>query len=141
MKIEKLMSSNVKCVDLDDRLSVVRKLFIRHKFHHLMVTNHENELVGVISERDYLKATNSNLELPTANKKDLETLTKRVHQIISKKPISIQKDTSFGQAIKIFHDNKVSCLPVVDEHNTPVGIVTWRDIIRLLYNKVNYQAG
>ena len=32
-----------------------------------MVVNNNNELVAVISERDYLKATNSNQELPTAN--------------------------------------------------------------------------
>ena len=140
MKITKLMSANVTCVNLDDRLSVVRQLFIRYKFHHLMVVNNENELVGVISERDYLKATNSNIELQSASNKDLAMLNKRVHQIISKAVVSINSETSFAEAINIFHDYKVSCLPVVNDDNNPVGIITWRDIIRLLYSKVNAQA-
>ena len=140
MKITKLMSANVKTVNQYERLSVVRQLFIRHKFHHLMVINNDNELVGVISERDYLKATNSNIELPSASNKDLAMLNKRVHQIISKSVVSINSATSFSEAINIFHDYKVSCLPVVNDSNTPVGIITWRDIIRLLYSKVNAQA-
>lgn len=136
MKIENIMSTNITCVDLDERLSVVRELFIMHKFHHLMVVDHKNQLVGVISERDYLKATNSNIELPTANGKDLAMLNKRVHQVISKKLVAIKQFTSFNEAIKVFHDTGVSCLPIVNSHNKPVGIITWRDIIYWLYGKV-----
>jgi len=135
MKIEEIMSTNITSVDLYERLVVVRQLFIKHKFHHLMVTNDKGELVGVISERDYLKATNSNIELPTANDKDLAMLNKRVHQVISKELVAIKQFTSFNEAIKIFHDTKVSCLPIINSNNKPVGIITWRDIINWLYSK------
>jgi acetoin utilization protein AcuB len=137
MKVEEIMSDDITCINLDERLSIVRDLFIKHKFHHLMVIDNNNELVAVISERDYFKATNSNLELPAANKKDLAMLNKRVHQIVSKKLVSIKQFTSFSDAIKIFHDTGVSCLPVVNSDNKPVGILTWRDIINWLYSKVN----
>ncbi|MGB2739848.1 MAG: CBS domain-containing protein [Cognaticolwellia sp.] len=137
MKVEDIMSSNVTCINMDERLVVVRELFIKHKFHHLMVVNNNNELVAVISERDYLKATNSNQELPTANSKDLAMLNKRVHQIVSKKLVAIQQFSSFGEAIKIFHDTGVSCLPVIDNKNKPMGILTWRDIVKWLYSKTN----
>ncbi|PCI57864.1 MAG: CBS domain-containing protein [Gammaproteobacteria bacterium] len=137
MKIEAIMDDNIICIDLDERLSVVRELFIKQKFHHLMVINQKNELVAVISERDYFKATNSNLELPTANDKDLAMLNKRVHQIVSKKLVAIKQFTPFSEAIKVFHDTGVSCLPVINNNNKPVGIITWRDIITWLYSKVN----
>jgi acetoin utilization protein AcuB len=137
MKIEEIMNEDITCIDLDERLSVVRELFIKHKFHHLMVIDHNNELLAVISERDYLKATNSNLELPTANEKDLAMLNKRVHQIISKKLVAIKQFTSFSKAIRTFHDNGVSCLPVINSRNKPIGIVTWRDIVNWLYTKVD----
>lgn len=137
MKVEEIMSDNVTCIDLDERLFVVRELFIKHKFHHLMVIDNNKGLVAVISERDYLKATNSNLELPTANEKDLAMLNKRVHQIVSKKLVTIKQFTSFSKAIKIFHDTGVSCLPVVNSDNKPVGVLSWRDIVGWLYGKVN----
>jgi len=137
MKIEELMSTDIICINMDEKLSIVRKLFIEHKFHHLMVINNNKELIAVISERDYFKATNSNLELPSANKKDLDMLNKRVHQIVSRKLVSINQSTSFGAAIKLFHEENVSCLPVVNSRNKAVGIVTWRDILTWLYNKTN----
>lgn len=137
MKIEEIMSEEITCIDLDDRLSVVRELFIKHKFHHLMVTDSKNQLVAVISERDYLKATNSNIELPTANEKDLAMLNKRVHQIVSKKLVAIKQFSPFSEAIKTFHDTGMSCLPVINSNNQPVGVITSRDIIKWLYSKVN----
>lgn len=137
MKIEQIMSDDITCINLDERLSAVRELFIQHKFHHLMVTDKNNKLVAVISERDYFKATNSNLELPVANSKDLAMLNKRVHQIVSKKLVAIEQFSSFSEAIKLFHDAEVSCLPVVNSDNEPVGILSWRDIIKWLYSKVN----
>jgi acetoin utilization protein AcuB len=137
MKIEEIMSEEVTCINLDDRLSVVRELFIKHKFHHLMVTDSKNQLIAVISERDYLKATNSNLELPAANEKDLAMLNKRVHQIVSKKLVAIKQFSPFSEAIKTFHDTGMSCLPVINSNNQPVGVITSRDIIKWLYSKVN----
>ena len=117
MKIEEIMSEDVTCINLDERLSVVRELFIKHKFHHLMVIDQKKKLVAVISERDYLKATNSNLELPTASDKDLAMLNKRGHQIVSKKLVTIKQFSSFSAAIKTFHDTGVSCLPVINSDN------------------------
>jgi acetoin utilization protein AcuB len=140
MKIEELMSENIICVDMDEKLSVVRELFIEHKFHHLMVVSKNKELVAVVSERDYFKATNSNLELPSANKKDLDMLNKRVHQIISRKLVSIDESASFSAAIKKFHEENVSCIPVVNSSKKAVGIITWRDILTWLYDKTNIAA-
>jgi len=137
MKIEEVMASNVICINMDDRLTRVRALFIEHKFHHLLVINNNGELIAVLSERDYFKATNSNQELPSANDKDLAMLNKRVHQIVSKKLVAIQELSTFSAAIKLFHDTGVSCLPVINSKNKPVGILTWRDIVKWLYGKVN----
>ena len=102
-----------------------------------MVTDSKNQLVAVISERDYLKATNSNLELPAASEKDLAMLNKRVHQIVSKKLVAIKQFSPFSEAIKTFHDTGMSCLPVINSNNQPVGVITSRDIIKWLYSKVN----
>jgi acetoin utilization protein AcuB len=137
MKVEEVMANNVICINMDDRLTVVRELFIKHKFHHLLVINNNGELIAVLSERDYFKATNSNQELPSANDKDLAMLNKRVHQIVSKKLVAIQELSTFSAAIKLFHDTGVSCLPVINSKNKPVGILTWRDIVKWLYGKVN----
>lgn len=136
MKVEEVMSSNVISIDMDERLEIVQKLFAKHQFHHLLVVDNRKELVGVISERDLLKAISPNIELPTANVKDLATLNKRVHQIVSSKVVCIHQFSPFSTAVKIFQEKKVSCLPVINANNIPVGIITWRDVIAWLHDKV-----
>lgn len=137
MSVDTIMTKKVVSVDMDDRLEVVRDLFVRHRFHHLLVTEKNGKVVGVISDRDYFKATTPNVDLPAANTKDLATLQKRVHQIQSRKLVSIQTGDSLKNAITKFKQYKVSCLPVVNTDGKPIGIITWRDLINWLYQKVS----
>ncbi|MCQ2144481.1 MAG: IMP dehydrogenase [Bacteroidales bacterium] len=43
-------------------------------------------------------------------------------------PITITKDATVGDALRIMHDNHIGGIPVVDEDNKLVGIVTNRDV-------------
>lgn len=121
---------------MDDRLAVVQALFNEYNFHHLLVVNGLGKLVSVISERDLLKAISPNLGLAIENSKDTATLNKRVHQVMSKKLVSINENASLNQAIKTFKEQQVSCLPVINNDNKPVGIITWRDVVDWLYKKI-----
>lgn len=132
------MSKNVITVHIDDRLSTVKALFEKNAFHHLMVVNNKGELAAVISDRDYTKAIHPNIDLPSATTKDLASLNKRVHQIVKRAVISVEQNASLRDTIKLFYENKISCLPVVDSKNKPVGVVSWRDLLKWLYEKANH---
>lgn len=133
------MSKNVITVHIDDRLVKVRELFEQNSFHHLMVINDKGELVAVISDRDYTKAIHPNIDKPSATVKDLATLNKRVHQIIKREAVVITEQASLKAVIQIFYENKISCLPIVDSKKRPVGVISWRDILKWLYEKANKQ--
>lgn len=51
-----------------------------------------------------------------------------VRDIMTRNPISIEQDAPVGTAIELMVDRKIRHLPVVDEHETVVGIVTDRDL-------------
>ncbi len=135
MKIQDLMSKNVITVHIDDRLLRVKELFEQNSFHHLMVINDKNEMAAVISDRDYTKAIHPNIDKPSATVKDLATLNKRVHQIVKREPVVITEHASLKTVIQIFYENKISCLPVVDSNKHPIGVISWRDILKWLYEK------
>lgn len=122
---------------MDDRLAVVKTLFEQNSFHHLMVVNDKHELVAVISDRDYAKAIHPNVDKPSATVKDLATLNKRVHQVVKRKLVCIPEHSTLRNAIKLFYLNKISCLPVVNEANKPVGVISWRDLLKWLYEKIS----
>ena len=129
MKVSDIMSSNPVTVGLDDPLSVVKDIFDNAHFHHLLVID-EGELIGVISDRDLLRSISPNIGTNVYTPKDLDTLKKRVHQIVTRKPIILKPDARIEDPVAIFNTHRISCIPIVDDNNAAIGIVSWRDILK-----------
>ena len=131
MKVDKIMTKRLVTVKLDDSLKVVKVIFDNEGFHHLLVVESGN-LHGVISDRDMLKALSPNIGTLAETNKDAITLNKRVHQIMTRKPVTLTSNAGLYDAIEIFNSHNISCIPVVDDENEPVGIISWRDILKAL---------
>ncbi len=129
MNVQEIMTKRIVTVELDDSLAIVKEIFDRLKFHHLLVVE-GNELVGVVSDRDLLKALSPNLGTVSATARDEATLNKRVHQIMTHKLITLFPDAAIGEAVSLFNKHGISCIPVVDRELRPLGIVSWRDILK-----------
>ena len=129
--VEKIMSRRVVSVGMDDTLKDVREIFEHVRFHHLLVMEN-GRLVGVISDRDLLKAVSPYASTQSERPRDAATLRKRVHQIMTRKPITIDVDGGVLEAIRIFIDDKISCLPVLNKDGSVAGILTWRDILKAI---------
>lgn len=135
MAISEIMTPRVVSVHMDDTLAVIRALFASTTFHHLLVVEHD-KLVGVISDRDLLKALSPFVGTHAERQRDLATLEKRAHQIMTRDVVVVSQKDSVLKAIKLFNRHQISCLPVVDGNRHPVGIVTWRDILRYAESQV-----
>lgn len=131
MLIAKLMSTNPVTVGMDDPLSHVKALFDKTGFRHLLVIENE-KLVGIISDRDLLKVISPNVESTLATAKDLASLNRKAHQIMTRKPYVLETQASLKDAINLFNAHKISCIPVVSRAGRPLGVLSWRDIIRAL---------
>ena len=129
MSVQQIMTTKIVTVELDDSLAMVKEIFDNLKFHHLLVVESQ-KLVGVVSDRDLLKALSPNLGTISATLKDEATLNKRVHQIMTSKLITLHPDATIGDAVNLFNTHKISCIPVVDNEFRPLGIVSWRDLLR-----------
>src|SRR2546423_423468 len=54
--IREIMTTRVATVGPDTRLESIAKAFERHPFHHLPVVGADGAVVGVISDRDIMRA-------------------------------------------------------------------------------------
>lgn len=135
MKIKDIMQKRVVTVDMDCSLWEVKMIFDNTRFHHLLVIE-KNRLVGVISDRDYLKAASPNLGTAAETSKDTATLNKRAHQIMSRKLHTLDEEATVLDAILLFNQKPISCIPVVDEERHIKGILSWRDIMKVMYDKM-----
>jgi len=134
LPVEKLMSKDPVCVAIDDTLSVVKNIFDRVKFHHILVVEN-GVLVGVISDRDLFKALSPNIGTAAETSRDIATLNKKAHQVMHRKPVTLTAKCTVMDAVRVFHEQGVSCIPIVDDQHRPRGILSWRDIMRALAKK------
>ena len=83
------------------------------------VVNEESEVVGIVSMCDILKAAKE-------NGPEIEKIT--AEQIMSKAPITADRDTSLDDLAKMMFENNYSVIPIVKGKKL-VGIVSAREII------------
>ncbi len=58
----------------------------------------------------------------------------KAKDIMKKDVITVKRNTPIQEAIKILVDNKITGLPVVNDDMTLVGIISEKDILRILAN-------
>jgi acetoin utilization protein AcuB len=134
MNINKIMQRNLITLELDDSLANAKNLFDQHNIHHILIKD-KTTLIGIITDRDLWK----NLSLTVGTRKetpqDSFILNKKVHLIMARDLITTTENVSLSEAVLLFHDHKISCLPVVDENKCAIGVITWRDIMKVIAEK------
>lgn len=119
-------------LEMDDDLWKVRELFQGLRTHHMLVIENE-ELVGVISDRDLLRALSPYLGSISEQVRDLATLDKRAHHIMTRDVVTITAGRPVREAVRLFIDRDISCLPVTVAGTMRVeGIITRKDVLRWL---------
>ena len=141
MLVSDVMTTKLVTVDMDTSVGQLKQLFEVHRFHHLIVVNH-HQLVGVISDRDLLRHISPFVGHATTERpQDLSLLNRRAHQVMSRKPVALSRTASIQEAATMMLDQKISCIPIVDEHQIPIGVVCSKDLLRALVmqNEVGLQ--
>ncbi len=107
-----------------------RSLIHDKGIRHLPVVDKENRLVGIVTETDIREAGPSDVAM--LGVKELTNLlgTLKVSELMvpREKVITITPDTLIEEAIQLMHDNKIGCLPVVDQGKL-YGIFTETDAL------------
>jgi acetoin utilization protein AcuB len=132
MDLGSIMTARVVTVEMDDRLEIVKEIFDTMNFHHLLVVDEHKRLSGVVSDRDLLRAISPYVGSAAETTRDLATLNKRAHQIMTRRPVTLRAQATVAEAVSLLLAHRISCIPIVDEESKPVGIVSWRDLLRAL---------
>lgn len=102
----------------------------RHMWEHqtgsLLVTTEAGGLVGIITERDILKAVASGMDLTATSVRD----------IMAPDPVTISASSSLREAAKLMTEHWIRHLPVVEKERL-VGIVSQRDLAGVLSGALN----
>ena len=141
MKIEALMSKKLITLPMDSSLSKANDVFKKQNIHHLLIIDDDGLLAGIITDRDLYKNLSPTIGTNQETPRDTALMQKKSHQIMARNLITSQAHQSLNEAVLLFHDNHISCLPVVDKQNKPIGIITWRDILKVLALQYRKKTG
>lgn len=138
--IKNLMTTDVVTIRPNDLMMVVKEIFETNSFHHIPVVGEKEQLVGIISRHDYNKMLTTfsvfkNSKADVANRKFMmsmlakDVMTQQVVKLHSEDPITV--------ALGIFKENLFHALPIVDDENKVVGMLTTFDMLTYAYDEKN----
>jgi acetoin utilization protein AcuB len=94
----------------------------------------EKRLVGIVTDRDIRSfLSGSLLESPEDRER---ALAAEVREIMTTEPISVSPDDDLQEAVELMIEEKIGGIPVVDEAEGLVGIVTYVDVLRCFLNRL-----
>jgi len=131
-KIEALTKHKLKSIGVDAPLVSARALMKEHKIRHLPVVD-EGQLIGIISDRDILRATTSEI-LAFEGMKIIETdldSSFTVRDFLSWPVKTVESNLSIHEVTRRMIKEKISAFLVTEKQDV-VGIITTEDLLLYL---------
>lgn len=130
MKVADIMTDHVETLDPDDDIDLASMIMRLDRLRHLPVVE-DGRLVGIISDRDILRAQQSSLS--GASKEEVRRFNMRIkaREVMTRKVETTSPEASALEAAEILRERGYSCLPVMRD-GVVVGIVTPTDFLGLV---------
>jgi CBS domain-containing protein len=131
MHVKDIMQHHVVTLGLEDSLDVAEDIMTLGRVRHLPVVAGESRLVGLVTQRDLLKASLASvLELGRAAEHDwLKAIPVRV--VMTREIETASPDDSLKSAVERMIARKIGCLPVVEDGKL-LGLLTETDCLHVL---------
>ncbi len=126
--VGEIMDSRVIAVAAEDRLLTVDDIMTLGNLRHMPVVR-SGRLVGVVAERDLLRASRSHLEYEKADDRRAFLNSVEVSQVMSSPAIVIDAKASPRNAARVMAENAIGCLPVTDDMGELLGMLTAGDLL------------
>lgn len=118
MKVKECMCDEVCCLTPDNTIKDCAKLMCDNHIGCVPVCNSENNVVGLVTDRDVILRS-------IACDKDANT---KVSDIMTCKVCCCKPEENVSEAEKLMSEYQIRRLPVVDENNKIIGIITLGDL-------------
>ena len=128
--VKDVATTVIVSVGYDDPLKRAGELMISNGFRRLPVISSENEMLGVITAKDYVSYFGSHEAFKHITSSSLEeALSIRVGELMRTGIETINEEADIGEAASKMIDKGVNYLIVVNDQDEAVGIITERDVL------------
>ena len=138
MYVKDNMVSGPITIGPDQSVSEAIDLMSENGLHRLPVVDKDGKLAGLITEGVITSNTPNNATSLSVFELNYLLNKLTIKDIMIKDVITIGKDALLEEAATILRKNDIGCLPVVDEDNTLIGIITHNDIFTAFIDLLGY---
>lgn len=124
VQVGQFMTTDLFTVHPEDVVDLAASLMDWRHIRHVPVEDNEGKLVGLVSHRTLLRLVGQGM-------RGAERQPVAVKDIMIADPHTVTPATPTLEAIELMRRHKIGSLPVVEEGNRLVGIITERDLIRV----------
>ena len=133
IKVVDVMTKNPLVMTPAETIGQADELMTENRIRQLPVVD-EGALLGIITDRDIRSfLAQSALVEPEERAKVLRT---KVSEIMTAEPLTLAPDDDLREAIELLIEEKIGGIPVVDQAEGLVGIVTYVDVLRCFLNSL-----
>lgn len=124
MNVVDLMTTDVIAVSRETGLRDAARLMFRNRVSGLPIVDEAGALVGIITEADFLK-------LEVERQEGTRGQGDTVGDVMSRGVVTVPPNVEIYEAAKIMAVQEVKRLPVVDEDNRLLGVISRADIVSI----------
>jgi len=130
MLVKERMTTPAVVVQADTPFQEALKLMRDNKFRRLPVVDRDGVLVGIVSERDLLHASPSPATTLSVWEVNYLLWKLKVADIMTHHVLTIDPESPLEDAASLMVSRKIGGMPVVDNQNHVLGVITETDIFR-----------
>jgi CBS domain-containing protein len=146
--VKDIMTQEVIFVSPEDGINEVAEKLTRNRIHGIPIVEND-KVIGIITETDFFTKSFPGLYLPSYidflkdaefvdakdsehRKKVKELINSKAKDIMTSPCVTVSPDTEISNIIDLMKIKQFVTLPVVDNQEKLVGIITIADIIKLI---------
>ncbi|WP_121966716.1 HPP family protein [Myroides sp. N17-2] len=130
--VAEIMTKELITLTLSNSLYDAEKLFKKHNIRHIPIVN-EGKLIGVLSYSDLLKISYADVLDDEDDLMDVSSVVYDVYsisQVMAKVVVSALPTATIKEVTEILAKQSFHSIPIVDEENNLLGIVTTTDLLK-----------
>ena len=122
----------------DRSVSEALDMMSENGLHRIPVVDGKNKLLGLVTQS--IIASNTPNSASSLSVFELNYLLNKltIRDVMIKDVITINQDALLEEAATVLRKNDIGCLPVVEENNTLIGIITHNDIFTAFIDLLGY---
>lgn len=141
MLISEWMTKDPITATPDSSLMQATKLMKENQIRRLPIIDDAGKLVGIVSDRDIRAASPSQATTLEVHEMYYLLSELKLKSIMTKKPLSVKATDTVERAALIMTENRIGGLPVVDDADKVVGVISDMDVFRVLIEITGVKHG